>query len=92
MFGTFEFFPNLAPEILEEHRHWLEPNFLDPASQKFILCVQSYIVRTPHHTILIDTCIGCGKSSDWHAPWYNRSDTVWLGFAIARSMLAGTLD
>jgi hypothetical protein len=23
-----------------------------------ILCIQSHVVKTPHHTILIDSCIG----------------------------------
>ena len=28
---------------------------------KLILCIQSYIVRTPHHVILIDPCVGNHK-------------------------------
>lgn len=27
-----DFFPGLHPEILEEHRGWMEPRFLDPVS------------------------------------------------------------
>lgn len=28
----FVLLPWLSPDMLEEHRHWLEPNLLDPAS------------------------------------------------------------
>jgi glyoxylase-like metal-dependent hydrolase (beta-lactamase superfamily II) len=28
-----------------------------------ILCFQSYVVKTPHHTILIDSCIGNDKAA-----------------------------
>lgn len=56
-----EFFPDLDAERLDPHRHWMEPEFLDTASQKIVLCVQSYLVRTKHHTILIDACVGNHK-------------------------------
>jgi len=64
---------NLAP-----HRTWLEPHAQCPETGKLIFAFQSYLVRTSHHTILIDTCIGCDKSEDWHAPWHKRQSHVWL--------------
>ena len=70
IFGVFEFFPDLAPELLEENRDWLEPVFLDPESQCINLCVQSYIVRTPHHTILIDSCVGNHKPRGNRPMWH----------------------
>jgi glyoxylase-like metal-dependent hydrolase (beta-lactamase superfamily II) len=69
LFAARHFFPTLTPELLEQNRAWLQPKFLDP-TDKLILCIQSYLVRTPHHTILIDTCVGNHKprpSRDfWH--------------------------
>lgn len=35
----------------------MQPKALD-ATGMLLLCVQSYIVETPHHTILVDSCIG----------------------------------
>ena len=55
VFEPLEFFPTLSKELLEENRSWLQPTFLDPATGKLVLCFQSYIVRTPHHNIMIDT-------------------------------------
>ena len=60
-FDPLEFFPKLTRATLEENREWLEPRFIDPATGKLILCIQSYLVRTPHHNILIDSCVGNDK-------------------------------
>ncbi len=84
LFDIDYFFPGLQPEILEEHRHWLEPTFLDPATQMLTLCIQSYIVRTPHHTILIDTCVGNHKHRPIRPMWHqNESKKYEQNFAAA---------
>lgn len=70
IFDVFEFFPTLTVDRLDENRDWLEPVFIDPASQKVVLCVQSYIVRTPHHTILIDSCVGNQKHRPSRPAWH----------------------
>jgi glyoxylase-like metal-dependent hydrolase (beta-lactamase superfamily II) len=73
-----EMFDEAVAEAVEPHRHWLEPDALDPVSGKLILPVQSYLVRSRHHTILIDTCIGCRKSYDGLPEWKDRRDESWL--------------
>jgi glyoxylase-like metal-dependent hydrolase (beta-lactamase superfamily II) len=60
-------FPDATPEALDPDRHWLEPNFVDPETGKLIMSFHSYVVRTPHHTILVDTCVG----NDKHRPARN---------------------
>ena len=50
-FDVLKFFPTLTKELLEENRAWLQPRFVDAADQ-LMLCIQSYLVRTPHHNIL----------------------------------------
>ena len=59
-FAALQFFPTLTQELLEENRAWLQPRFLDAAG-KLLLCIQSYLVQTRHHNILIDTCVGNDK-------------------------------
>lgn len=73
-----KFFDEALSEAVEPHRHWLEPNALDPDTGKMIFPVQSYLVRTRHHSILIDTCIGCRKSYDGVPEWRNLGDETWL--------------
>ncbi|MEM7172620.1 MAG: MBL fold metallo-hydrolase [Pseudomonadota bacterium] len=72
------FFAQATPEAIAPHRHWLEPRALDPATGKIILPVQSYLVRTGHHTILIDTCVGCHKNDTGEPDWTGRRDESWL--------------
>ncbi len=62
LFDPLMFFPTLTREMLDENASWLKPDFIDPASGQLMLCIQSYIVRTKHHTILIDSCNGNHKA------------------------------
>ena len=68
-FAARQFFPTMAKELLEQNRGWLQPRFLD-AEDRLILCIQSYIVQTPHHTIMIDTCVGNHKPRPRRSFWH----------------------
>lgn len=71
-FKALEFFPTLTGELLKESEAWLKPTFLDDSGM-LILCVQSYIVRTPQHNILIDACVGNHKPRPMRPMWHMRS-------------------
>jgi len=73
-----EVFLEATPEALAPYRSWLEPDALCPITQRIILPVQAYLVQTRHHRILIDTCVGCGKSIPDAPDWHQRSDQSWL--------------
>jgi glyoxylase-like metal-dependent hydrolase (beta-lactamase superfamily II) len=84
IFPARDFFPSLTKEQLEENRAWLEPTFLDPATGKVVLCFQSYIVKTPHHNILVDTCFGNHKPRPMRPDWnMMNSDRFEKGLAAA---------
>jgi len=53
-----DFFPKYDKIIGARHLAELDPAFYDPASGKLIVTYQTFVVRTPHHTILVDTCTG----------------------------------
>jgi glyoxylase-like metal-dependent hydrolase (beta-lactamase superfamily II) len=40
--------------------------------------VLSYLVRTRHHCILIDTCVGCHKSYAEPPEWHQPRNAAWL--------------
>src|SRR6266487_429609 len=83
-FDVLEFFPTLTKELLEENRSWLEPTFIDPVSGRLVLCVQSFVIRTPRHNILIDSCVGNHKPRPAR-PFWNmmNSDRFERGLAAA---------
>ena len=87
-----EAFMEATDEDVAAHRGWLEPKALCPRTGKLILAIQSYLVRTSRHTILIDTCIGCDKSNEWFAPWHQRTDTSWLTRLVAAGVQPEAID
>ena len=73
-----EFFDEATTEAVEPYRQWLEPKALCPRTGLMVMPVQSYLVRTRHHIILIDTCCGCNKTYAEPPEWHPRSNEVWL--------------
>ena len=68
-FDPLAFFPETTPEDWAPHKAWLQPRAMDPASGHLIFPMQSWLVRTRHHTIFVDTCIGDHKKRQrpsWH--------------------------
>ncbi|HLY54576.1 MAG TPA: MBL fold metallo-hydrolase [Stellaceae bacterium] len=60
--------PSLTRETIERHAGWLAPHYYDPASGTFILVIRSWLLRTPTHNILIDTCCGNDKPRPYFPP------------------------
>ena len=77
-FAPFEFFPDLTNDMLEPHLGWMQPRFLDPKSKKLVFAIQSYLLRTNRHTILIDSCIGEDKERTRFPNWNLRTNTDYL--------------
>lgn len=86
------FLPTLAPEVLAENRHWMEPVDLDPATGKLVLCIQSYVLRTPHFTVLIDTCVGNHKTNPRFPAWNGRTDTAYMNALAAAGIGVEDID
>ncbi len=68
-FTALSFFPTLGEELLAQNRAWLQPRFLD-AQDRLMLCIQSYLIETPHHNILIDSCVGNHKHRPTRPFWH----------------------
>ena len=77
-FDPLTFFPELTAERLDENRSWLEPLALDPATGQIVLCIQSYIVTTPDHTILIDSCVGNHKDRPTRPFWHQMASDTYM--------------
>jgi hypothetical protein len=53
--------PAYDPAIGRRHVAELDPVVFDPVSGRMVITYQTCVVRTPEHTILIDTCTGEDK-------------------------------
>ena len=71
-------FPDFAAEVVDEQAHWLAPTFADAASKKLLLAFQGFLIRTPRHTILVDSCIGNDKERPSRPYWHKRTDGPFL--------------
>ena len=87
-----EMFAEATPEALEPYREWLEPHALCPRTGLMIMPVQSYLVRTRQHCILIDTCCGSHKTYAIPREWHQRLNDAWLDNLQAASVHPEDID
>ena len=57
-----------------------------------MLPVQSYLVRTSHHTVLIDSCVGNHKTNDFHPPWHMKDDDSYLTEMLYAGIALESID
>jgi glyoxylase-like metal-dependent hydrolase (beta-lactamase superfamily II) len=76
LFDPKQFFPDYSSTVFQKHSDWLYPHHADKQSGRIIASMHSWLIETPHHKLLIDTCIGNDKNRmpyrDWHemqSPW-----------------------
>lgn len=69
-FAPLGFFPGTTAEDWAAHRGWMEPRALDPESGNLVLTIQGFLLRTRHHTILVDTCVGDHKPRETRPFWH----------------------
>ena len=72
-----EYLRGLDRELLRIHAGWLVPNHYSPKADRLVTSIHSWLIRTPRHTILLDTCGGNHKSRPW-SPRFHMLDTPWL--------------
>ncbi|MGN1290447.1 MAG: MBL fold metallo-hydrolase [Bradyrhizobium sp.] len=84
--------PGLTPELLAENRTWMKAAGALDDSDTLILAFQSYIVKTPHHTILIDSCIGNHKPRPGRPNWNMKTDDSYLRGLASAGFSVGDID
>jgi glyoxylase-like metal-dependent hydrolase (beta-lactamase superfamily II) len=88
---ALEIIPALTPERLAENRDWMAPTALDPHGW-LIMCFQSYILRTPHHVILVDSCIGNHKPRPNRPKWDMKNDDAYMTRLAAAGLRVEDID
>ena len=85
--------PQATAENLAADLEWLHRiNAIDPVTGMLVLATQSYVVRTRHHTILIDTCVGEHKPRQFNADWNMRRGTSYLADLAAAGVQPEQVD
>ncbi len=91
-FDLMGFFPSLTPERLAENRAWMEQCGALNKAGEMVLCVQSYLVRTPHHTVLIDSCVGNHKDRPTRPFWHQLRSTTYMDNLAAAGVTVDDID
>lgn len=87
-----DWFPDATPEALAPLMSWLVPKVICPATGKMIVPYQTYVVRTRHHTILIDTCYGNDKTLPSDPLWNKRTGGRYLADLAALGVDPASVD
>jgi len=82
-------FPAYDAEIGRRHLAAIEPFLFDPASGLMVLTFQTFVVRTPRHTILVDTCTGEDKG---YAAPFDFAKQRWLDGFRAHGLAFEDID
>ena len=91
LFEPADLYPDVTPDIIERHRSWLEPTLMNPASGLMVFAFHSTVIKTPHATILVDTCSGNDKERP-HKPRYHRKNWPYLGNLAAAGFAPEDID
>ncbi|MFW2275950.1 MBL fold metallo-hydrolase [Burkholderia orbicola] len=83
-------YPDWDPTVLHAHRTLMIPDCFDVVSQRFISSIHTWIVRTRHHTILIDTCVGNHKNRS--LPRFNQLNLPFLPRLAEAGVLPEDVD
>jgi glyoxylase-like metal-dependent hydrolase (beta-lactamase superfamily II) len=78
--------------MLAENRPWMQQAGALDAQDVLILCFQSYIVRTPHHNILVDSCIGNDKPRPLRGKWNMKTDDTYMRALAATGLGVEDID
>ena len=87
-----DFFPQVADADWEPYAAWLAPHAYDPVTDSLIFPMQSYVVRTSRHTVLIDTCIGNHKHRPNRSQWHQKTDATYLSALAAYGIAPEDID
>ena len=89
---ALDLFPQLSPDLLAQNRDWMRKAGTIDETDTLILCFQSYVVRTPHHTILIDSCIGNDKPRPLRPKWNMKTDDTYMSGLKAAGVSVEDID
>jgi glyoxylase-like metal-dependent hydrolase (beta-lactamase superfamily II) len=71
-FPTTQMLLDSDAERIARHHRWIKPDFFDETVGDLGSRIQTWIVRTPRHTVLIDTGVGNDKSRHETTLWHRR--------------------
>ena len=85
-----EVFPDWDADIVRPHLEWMVPRHFTPDGELLSIIIQSFLIRTPHHTILVDACGGNDKNRN--RPHFHQQQFPWLEALAAAGAAPEDID
>lgn len=89
-FKTTGLIPQWQPEAAEPQAAWMVPDCLDEARTHVVISTHSWLVRTPRHTVIVDTAVGNGKTRA--LPAFDRLQEPYLQHLAAAGVTPDMVD
>ena len=89
-YPTRDMLPTSSADVIERHRAGWLGRYYDAATGDLGSRIQSYVVRTPDEIVLIDSCVGNGKTRE-NALWNMRQGS-WLDDLRAAGVAPDDVD
>lgn len=86
-----ELFPTAGPEVRETINAHV-PDQLCSVTGRLILPIQGFLLKTPAHVILVDSCVGNDKSNPNTPDWNQRSDGRFMAALTAAGVGSKDID
>ena len=84
-------FPNAGPDVREIFER-LGPGQIEAGSGRLILPIQGFLLKTPDHVILVDSCVGNDKTNPKMPDWHQRSSDRFMAALQAAGVSPGDVD
>lgn len=91
-FDSSAFFPHVTAQQWEPHLQWLAPEGFNRETRELYLPMQSYVVRTSRHTILVDGCVGNHKQRPSRPRWHLKDDEAYMQALAAHGLSVQDID
>ncbi|MEZ5884052.1 MAG: MBL fold metallo-hydrolase [Paracoccaceae bacterium] len=86
------FFKDTTPEDWAPHLDWLCPDALDRETWRLKMPMQSYVIQTPHHNIMVDTCVGAHKELPQYPEWHRNDHARFVTALNAHGLTFEDID
>ena len=86
-----DFLPDFDPEVLRANPDLTGPRLIDLESGKLIFSFHTFVVKTGHHTILVDSCLGNDKERP-SRPQFHRLRSNYLADLAAAGVQPEHVD
>jgi glyoxylase-like metal-dependent hydrolase (beta-lactamase superfamily II) len=73
--STAEFLPDVADEVWTRNASWLAPNHWQPETDRMVVALQTWVLRSAGRTILVDTGAGSRRERPGMAPWFHQRES-----------------